>query len=161
MSNIADPNLIYEIPAIVVAESLSFLRIRGSVGVEGVVLWPGKLGEGFCEIKECLVPRQIAGPYFYRIPDDETFRIIEKVAGNGSVIPIQVHSHPEEAFHSWADDERAFVQHTNGISIVVPNFGNFPERQFLEQAVIYSLVGGEEWRQLSEPEKRQRFLIGD
>lgn len=131
------------------------------MGVEGVVLWPGKLENGFCQIRECLVPRQIAGADFYRIPDDETFRIIESVATGGLVIPIQVHSHPEDAFHSWADDERAFVQHTNAISIVVPDFGAFPEDQFLDYAVIYSLVGGDEWRQLSETEKRQRFQIGD
>jgi len=125
------------------------------------VLWPGKLEPGFCRITECLIPRQISGPDFYRIPDDETFRIIESVATRGLVVPVQVHSHPEEAYHSWADDERAFVQHTNGISIVLPDFGSFPEQHFFDCSVIYSLVGGDEWRQLSDNEKLQRFQIGD
>lgn len=161
MSSIANPNLVYKIPFNVVLESLAFIRMRGSIGVEAVVLWPGELGDGVCRITECLVPAQVAGERFYRIPDDETFRIIEAVATRGLVIPIQVHSHPEEAFHSWADDERAFVQHTNGISIVLPNFGVFPDQGFLHKAVIYSLVAGDEWRELSSMEKDQRFQIGE
>jgi len=95
----------------------------------------------------------------YRIPDDEVFRIIEYIADKNLVIPIQVHSHPCEAFHSETDDERAFVQHTNGISIVVPDFGHIDPDQFFNMAVVYSLVEGTVWRELLPSEISHRFHL--
>jgi hypothetical protein len=161
MSDIGNPSLIYFIPHVVIAQSLAFLRSQGTHGHEGVVLWPGMLnGAARCDVQECLVPQQVTGRYIYRIPDSEVFRVIEYVANRNWVIPIQLHSHPEEAFHSPVDDERAFVQHRNGISIVVPDFAAFPDSQFMEKAIIYSLVRGDEWRELLQSEVERRFVIG-
>lgn len=88
----------------------------------------------------------------YRIPDEETIRIVKYVSERGMVIPIQVHSHPQEAFHSFADDERAFVQHENAMSIVVPNFANFPISRFLDRALFFRLLAGNRWRELAPKE---------
>jgi hypothetical protein len=159
MSNIADPNLIYRIPKRIIEETLGFLRSQGRRGHEGVILWPARLEENFCTVAECLIPRQITSRLMYRIPDDEVFRIIEYIAGKNLVIPIQVHSHPREAFHSETDDERAFVQHTNGISIVVPDFGNIDLEQFFGMIVVYSLVEGALWRELRHSEISDRFHL--
>jgi hypothetical protein len=104
-------------------------------------------------------PQQVTGRYFYRIPDSETFRVIEYVADRNWVVPIQLHSHPEEAFHSPVDDECAFVQHRNGISIVVPDSAAFPDLLFLDKAIVYALVKGDEWRELTRSEVERRFFI--
>jgi hypothetical protein len=160
MSDIGNPNLIYSIPRAVIMQSLAFLRSQGTRGHEGVVLWPAMLnGSGRCDVRECLVPQQVTGRYFYRIPDSETFRVIEYVADRNWVVPIQLHSHPEEAFHSPVDDECAFVQHRNGISIVVPDFAAFPDLLFLDKAIVYALVKGDEWRELTRSEVERRFSI--
>jgi hypothetical protein len=151
MSNLSDPMLIYVVGRQVVTDTLTFFRQKGLEGDEAVALWPGRIVGDRCLISAPLVPAQEAGPLFYRIPDEEVFRILEHVSERGLVIPMQVHSHPRRAFHSWADDERAFVQHENGISIVVPNFGQFPDPQFTRRARFYRLKDLE-WQEMRRGE---------
>jgi hypothetical protein len=150
MSRLADPALIYHIPQIAISRSMEFFQRQGEIGHEGVVLWPGKLSGGICVIGDPLIPSQITGRLFFRIPQAEAFRIIQLVSELGLVIPIQIHSHPEEAFHSDADDEYAFIRHENAISIVVPEFANFPTSQFLVKARFFRLHTGNEWHEMPE-----------
>jgi len=145
MSRLSDPKLTYHVPRNTVASSISFLQAQGAIGHEGVVLWPCRLQGDNCVIAEPIIPRQITSRLSYRIPDDETLRIIRDVAERGLVIPIQIHSHPFEAFHSAADDEYAFVQHESAISIVVPDFAAFPLTEFTKEARVYRLSPGNEW----------------
>lgn len=152
MSRLSDPKLTYIVPSATVAQSLAFLQEQGRFGHEGVVLWPGRLENGACVVSEPIIPKQITGPLFYRIPDDETFRIIRHVAEQDQVIPIQVHSHPREAFHSRVDDELAFVQHENAISIVVPDCGRFSQAEFPNRARFYRLRPDNEWVELMNSE---------
>lgn len=110
MSKLSDPQLKFIISSGVISASMDFIRSQGARGHEGVVLWAGRLLQnGACGITEPIIPKQITDKRFYRIPTEETFRIIEMVATAGMVIPIQLHSHPCEAFHSEADDELAFA----------------------------------------------------
>jgi hypothetical protein len=152
MFKLSDPKLTYRVPRDTVARSISFLQTQGALRHEGVVLWPGRLQGGVCEVTEPIIPRQITGRLSYRIPNDETFRIIRDVAERGLVIPIQIHSHPFEAFHSSADDEYAFVQHENALSIVVPDFAAFPLAEFTKQARVYRLRPGNEWLEVAAEE---------
>lgn len=162
MSSLSDRPLVFRIPRETVARSLSFMQRQAMMRHEGVVLWPGRLdGDASCEIVEPIIPRQITGERFYRIPTDETFRILEYIDERGLVIPIQIHSHPHEAFHSWIDDERAFVRHENAISIVVPEFAKFPVSEFLQKARFYRLRSGNEWDEVKQSEIRASFLFLD
>lgn len=161
MSKLSNPNLRFRVPFETINKSLGFLKNRGrSIGHEGVVLWPGVVQENECQISPMpIIPEQITGPRSYRIPTDESFRIIQLVHQNRTVIPIQVHSHPHEAFHSEADDELAFVQHRNGISIVIPDFANFGVAEFLQQAKFYILVSGVQWTELGITALRHKFIF--
>ncbi len=152
MCKLSDPKVLYVVRPRVVAETLEFLRLKGSDGHEGVALWPGKLEQALCTVSEPLIPVQETGPLFYQIPEDETFRILELVSTKGLVIPIQVHSHPREAFHSWADDERAFIQHENGISIVVPDFARFSDQAFVRRSRFYRLGADSSWKEMPHKE---------
>lgn len=152
MSSLSDLKLVYRVSSRTVGLTLEFLQKMGTTRCEGVALWPGRVVGGICEIGSPLIPKQITGPLFYRIPDEETIRIVKYVSERGMVIPIQVHSHPQEAFHSFADDERAFVQHENAMSIVVPNFANFPISRFLDRALFFRLLAGNRWRELAPKE---------
>jgi len=159
MSELSDRNLIFDVASRVVTATLDFLRSRGEQGDEGVILWPGGLLDGACHIAEPLIPAQITGPRFYQIPDAEVFRIIQWLARRKLVIPIQVHSHEKHAFHSWADDEYAFVQHENAISVVVPLFGNISNDEFLTASRFYRLDEAGEWVEVESREISRRFLI--
>lgn len=159
MSELSDPNLIFRVACSVVTATLDFLRSKGEQGHEGVVLWPGALLRGACQISEPLIPIQVTGRLFYEIPDAEVFRTIQWLAARKLVIPIQVHSHEEHAFHSRADDEYAFVQHENALSVVVPFFGSINNDEFLTASRFYRLDESGEWVEVEPREVNQRFLI--
>lgn len=161
MSNLSDQNVRFLIPRSTVEGTIGFLRERGqSRGHEGVVLWPARLEGLKCRVEPLpLIPAQITSRRSYRIPAEESFRIIEYLHANRLVIPIQVHSHPHEAFHSEADDEYAFVQHRNGISIVLPDFADCTPAAFLSFARFYYLRIGTEWIEMSALEVESRFLF--
>lgn len=158
MSNLTDPKLTFMVSRETIRATLEFLQTQARRGHEGVVLWAGRLRDHECAIERVIIPRQITGPLFYRIPDDETFRIIDELHAVGLVVPVQVHSHPEEAYHSPVDDEGAFVQHEHGISIVVPNFGAISDDAFFHDAKTYRLTTDASWEELTSREL-QRFRI--
>jgi len=159
MSDLSRESIVFHVPRQTVDQSLQFFKQQGERGHEGVALWPGKLVAEVCEIGPAVIPRQITGPRMYQIPADESFRIIKSTAKQNLVIPIQIHSHPESAYHSEADDEYAFLQHLNAISIVVPCFGDFETDEFLEHAVFYRLRGPEHWELMEVSEIDRRFAF--
>lgn len=152
MSRLSDRGSVFHVPFEALDSSLKFLRMQSRRGHEGVVLWAGKFeGTGF-RVSRTIIPAQTTGRLFYRISDDETFRILDIVSNADLVIPIQIHSHPREAFHSEVDDEKAFIRHENAISIVVPNFANFPISEFLLRARFYRLREGTTWEEMEAKE---------
>jgi proteasome lid subunit RPN8/RPN11 len=159
MSRLTDPALVVLVEMSVIETTLAFLQSQGDYGHEGVVLWPGRLSGRTCRVTEALVPEQLTGPFAYRIPDDETFRIVDWTAAHGLVIPVQVHSHPAEAYHSEADDERAFVQHIHALSVVVPDFGDIPPSEFFDASVTYELDETGAWYLLSPEHVRARIQV--
>lgn len=161
MSSLSHPNLRYRVPRSVIEETICFLRERGqSRGHEGVVLWAARLDGLTCQVEpHPVLPAQITTRRSYRIPTEESFRIIRYLHANELVIPIQVHSHPREAFHSEADDELAFVQHRNAISIVVPDFAQWAPAEFPSRASFYYLHAGTEWIEMSAQEVQSRFVF--
>ena len=161
MSKLSNLRLVYHVTLRTIAKTLAFLQKKGMVGHEGVVLWPGRVVENVCKGSSPIFPRQVTGPLHYRIPDDETFRIIGYIYRQGLVIPIQVHSHPREAFHSQVDDERAFVQHENAVSIVVPDYANFSAPNFLTKAHFFRLMSGNWWREMPPGEVDAIIRVDD
>jgi hypothetical protein len=162
MSRLSNPNLKYHIPVATLVSTLRFLRQKGEYGHEGVVLWPGYISDtGEFIVKGPIIPKQITGRLYFRIPNDEVFNIIEYTSERGWVIPIQVHSHPQEAFHSPVDDERAFVQHVNAISIVIPYFGNINISDFIGEASCYRLVSGNNWAHIPDTEISKILILDD
>jgi hypothetical protein len=159
MSRLTDAALVVVVEKSVIDATLAFLQSQGDYGHEGVVLWPGRLSGPTCRVTEALVPEQLTGPYAYRIPNDETFRIVDWTAAHGLMIPVQVHSHPAEAYHSEADDERAFVQHIHALSVVVPDFGDISPFEFLDVSVTYELDASGAWRLLSPEQARARIQV--
>jgi hypothetical protein len=62
------------------------------------------------------------------------------------MIAAQVHSHPKEAFHSFADDEGAFIRHLGALSFVIPYFARDSSvSTFLEEAALHELQEGNRW----------------
>jgi len=157
MSKLSDPNLKFTIPWSAIVESLAFFRQQGQRDSEGVVLWPAVLDKTTATIQPIIIPRQITSRYSFRIPQEETFRILGELARTGMVIPIQVHSHPEEAFHSPADDKLSFVKHAGAISIVVPDFASFADEQFGDVSAFHVLTPRGLWQLVPNQSVLSRF----
>jgi proteasome lid subunit RPN8/RPN11 len=144
-----------------VADTYRFLRERGRRQVEGVVLWPGLRSGDRIDVAEAVVPAQTAyrteHGLRYEVHEDELARIGDDLSDRGLVLPIQVHSHPGEAYHSELDDARPVVGTVGGLSIVIPDFGFGPRDP--ELWAVYRLYPGEGWTRLSAAESRVLLVV--
>lgn len=74
-----------------------------------------------------IIPRQTAytTPHglLVKIDGDALYELNRDCREHGDAVAGQIHSHPDRAYHSGADDDLAIVQLPGGLSIVVPYFG--------------------------------------
>lgn len=78
---------------------------------------------------------------------------------HSSLIPVgQIHSHPNQAYHSNADDKMSMVTAAGQLSIVIPFFGNEELFSFIDIA-IYVLNRNGKWKILSENKKNNLFKV--
>src|SRR5439155_4903701 len=85
-------------------------------------------GERHAEVIHAVVPRQkpisSEDGVGYFVSGETLFELNRHLSESGLRLIAQVHSHPQEAFHSEADDRYAIVTTEGGLSLVVPNFGH-------------------------------------
>jgi len=149
--------LAHQVPAVVVKETQVFLRSAGERNREGVALWIGKRSPDAFVITRVIIPRQSASRYHFDVPLDERIRIVLSL-GQEELVVAQVHSHPEEAFHSPTDDRKAIVDRQWALSIVVPDFCK-EELQDLSISATFALRGPLDWVQLSREQIKRVFII--
>ena len=154
--NLSDPDLRFLVPHTVIKQTLAFLQEQGQLLHEGAVLWAGKITDTGFQVRHVVIPEQYTTTLSFRIPNEEMFRLLRWANEHDVVFGVQVHSHPEEAFHSDADDEHCILQHRGAISIVVPNCGNVQD--FFGEAAVYSLDLGNDWRRIPPSEVAPRFV---
>ena len=58
----------------------------------------------------------------FHIPPEGMTALYAELRHKRLMVAAQVHSHPQEAFHSKADDRWAIVRHEGALSLVVPHF---------------------------------------
>lgn len=156
-----DAPLTFLIPSTVIAETRATLAEIGEHRVEGVVLWIGKEPvDGTVEILEALVPWQVAlrseDGLAVTIPDWEVSELILGLEP-GTYIPIRVHSHPQDAYHSSTDNLNRILSHKGSISIVVPWFAKSEMR--LGECSVNELGSDFRWSELSADEVTRRFIV--
>lgn len=82
--------------------------------------------------RRALVPEQTC----YQTPDglivkidgEAIFALNRDVYAHGEILAGQIHAHPDQAYHSLADDALALIRLPGGLSIVVPHFASGPLR---------------------------------
>jgi len=145
------------VPASALMETEVFLRRAGERDCEGAVLWIGEREDRHYRVKRVLAPRQTASRWHFEVPLDERIRIASSL-GEKEIVILQVHSHPEGAFHSPTDDRKAMVDRQWALSIVLPGFCHGGLRDFTE-AAVYSLRGPLDWVQLTAEQVGSLFII--
>ena len=156
-----DDPLTYRIPAQVLSDTRKALAERGAEGVEGVVVWVAREPErAEVEVVGAVVPPQIAfrseDGLAVMIPDWAVSELNTALPA-GTYIPIRVHSHPGEAFHSSTDDLNRLLSHRGALSIVVPNFAR--GALDLGACSINELDADFRWRELTADEVARRFVV--
>lgn len=146
------------VPDNVLSETWKALRGYGVRGLEGLVLWLGRIEAETATVAFAFVPPQssISGEdgVGYFVTNETLFQLSRELERTGLRLLAQVHSHPAEAYHSSTDDAFAIVTNEGGWSIVVPNFAVGPAQ--LDVCAVYRLRAGT-WRPLSDADVARVF----
>jgi hypothetical protein len=126
------------------------LQAGGKLNCETVVLWLGTAHDGVAEVREAYRPEQTVEFDYFHIPPASMRAVMARIRETRFQILAQVHSHPEDAFHSKADDTWAIVRHVGAVSIVIPNFArNTAGETFGEHSATYRLDDDDRWKRTS------------
>jgi proteasome lid subunit RPN8/RPN11 len=149
-----------EVPRSVVAATLDEVQRAGYDNSERVVLWLGRRAGEHMRVEEMFVPLQEAEVDYFRIPREGMARLLEHLRKTRLMIACQVHSHPELAFHSKADDAWAIVRHEGALSLVVPYFGMHSDVQtFVRDTAVFELTAGNKWVEVLLGEIGSRYKV--
>ncbi len=136
-------------PLSVVEATLTWLKAAGDHRRECVVLWLGQRQCDAVHIREAYRPEHIAEADRFHIPPAAMARLMEHLRAKRFMVAAQVHSHPEEAFHSKADDAYAIVRHVGALSFVLPAFARRTTAStFLADTALYELAPGDLWKEV-------------
>ena len=126
------------------------LRDAGRDRKERFLLWSGVVDRERFLVKNLHVPKQTAYSFedglCVHVEADELHRLNVWLYNHSELLGVQVHSHPTEAYHSSTDDSYPMVTTLGGLSLVVPNFGEFGVRG--QATALYRLtLGG--WKSIT------------
>jgi len=151
----------FHVPREVVEDTWALLREPGEEGLEGVVMWPGRVLDAMtAEILMAYRPTQVA----YRSEHGVAVEIPQEaltalVAGlpDGVHLLARVHTHPGNAYHSTVDDGNMVIGHVGAVSVVVPDFAAGPP--LLESCSVNRLGADGRWVELDRAQARDCLSV--
>ena len=136
-------------------------KAMGKKGFERLALFAGEKKGEQLYVTHLLFPKQqlikSAHGVSFHVEAEELERIGEWLFENKRSLIAQIHSHPQEAYHSEADDALAIITTFGGVSIVIPDFGN-SDLNF-EKSAIYRLRPESGWTKLTKVETEHLIKI--
>lgn len=140
----------FSVPRTVVDDTEDALREAGAQELERFVLWSGRReGAGF-EVITAHVPRQssyrLPGGLLVRVEGEALHQLNAWLFDHGEVLVVQVHAHPDDAYHSDTDNTYPIVTALGGLSIVAPSFCAGP---LLGRGTAAYRLGATGWKRLS------------
>jgi len=137
------------------------LQKTGEQGLERLALLAGKKKGSEFVVTHLLFPAQKLSKSIYgvsfHVSGEELERIWDWLFANNCFLIAQVHSHPQKAYHSEADDELAIITTFGGFSIVIPNFGNSDTN--FEGSAFFRLLPESGWTELTRDQIDNIFKI--
>lgn len=144
------------VPASLAVAANEHLRSAGRRGCEGFALWAGRRDGGTFVVTQTVIPRQTAihsaGGVCVTVNGKELFRLNVQLYESGLTLVAQLHSHPDEAYHSKTDDAFPIATTVGALSLVVPDFAAHPFS--LERCATYRLLPDQGWTELPPPAVR-------
>lgn len=111
------------LPSEIWQRSLRVVRAYGRQRSEALVFWGGVPLAGGVLVTGLYLPRHPAQGARVRIEPDAARWLLRGLRERDEKLVGQVHSHPDEGFHSSGDDRGATSFHPGFWSIVVPRYG--------------------------------------
>jgi hypothetical protein len=116
----------FQVPATIVEQTEATLRRAGAEGYEAFVLWSGRQNGRLFDVRTVHVPKQdsyrLKSGLCVRVDGEELHRLNVWLYEAGEIMAIQVHAHPDEAYHSETDDTYPIVATLGGVSVVAAEF---------------------------------------
>ena len=138
-----------------VETTISRLREAGQHRCECVVLWLGRRAENQIEVVDAYRPEQVARQDMFQIPPNSMNILYGELRRRRLMVAAQVHSHPQEAFHSRADDRWAIIRHEGALSLVVPYFASdTTPANFLDKTKIFQFSDAARWTEVPRVDAR-------
>jgi hypothetical protein len=143
-----------------IRQTLAQLQHVGRRKSECVILWLGKRNNGALKIQQAWVPEQKAGYGFFDIPESSMHALFTGLRKHRLIVAAQVHTHPRQAFHSYADDKWAIVRHTGALSLVLPDFALRTTIQtFFHESALFVLSLQNEWLEVPASDRHNFYQI--
>lgn len=113
-------------PAEIVRSTTSQLQKAGGEGYELFVLWSGVVEEQGLTIRSMHVPPQTSYKtdegLLVRVDGPALHDLNVWLFEHQEILAVQVHAHPDQAYHSETDDGFPIVTSDGGLSIVAASF---------------------------------------
>ena len=117
----------FRIQASALRETDEVIRSAGQRGYESLVLWSGTRDDDTFTVAKVHIPEQtsykLAAGLCVRVDGSELHRLNVWLYGAQQIIGVQVHGHPQDAYHSETDDTYPIATLNGSLSIVLPFFG--------------------------------------
>lgn len=140
----------FQVPRSLLAQTFDALRGCGRGHRECQVLWTSAWERP--EVISAVVhPQHRAHAYGFELSSAWISQFWRDLARAGQGIRVQVHTHPEAAFHSAVDDAYPIIHTVGFLSLVIPNFGMGPVG--FEQAYLAEIAADGTWREVSAQER--------
>lgn len=153
-------NAVVIVPAMILENTLSELSAAGRNKSERVALWLGARRGGNIQIETLWVPEQQAGYDFFDIPPRAMKALFGELRDRRLMVAAQIHTHPREAFHSYADDKWAIVRHVGALSLVIPYFAQRTgAATFVRDAAVFVLSPKNQWIEAAPTEVAKFYQI--
>jgi hypothetical protein len=121
------------------------LRECGRGECECAVYWTGPADTDLVDGLEH--PVHTRSPFGYEVDSNWLTELWKRLAVSKRSIRVQVHTHPNEAFHSASDDKWPIVSQVGFISIVIPDFAS--GKASLDGVWVGCLQENGKWQRLS------------
>jgi hypothetical protein len=112
-------------PAIVKETEIS-LRAAGKKGYERFALWTGRSVDGVFAVDHLYVPFQesmkLEDGLCVRVDGPALHELNVWLYQQQQTLAVQIHTHPDTAYHSETDDTFPIVTTLGGLSLVIPHF---------------------------------------
>lgn len=116
----------FQLPTTIVVQTEEALRTAGRRGCEAFVLWSGRQIGRLFSVRTAHVPIQeayrLSSGLCVRVDGAELHRLNVWLYEANEVLAVQVHAHPDAAYHSDTDDAYPIVATIGGLSIVAAEF---------------------------------------